>query len=623
MTGGNMGRLLFVDLGTGLIEERPSDPQDVELYLGGRGLAARLLYDLTPAGLDPFDERMPLIFSAGPLTGTNAPQSNRFVVTTKSPLTGAIGDSHCGGSFATQLKRAGFDAVVIRGRSPRPVFLEITDEGCALRDASHLWGQTTSETQRALPAGFGMAVIGPAGENRVRYAAIVSQRRVAGRCGTGAVMGSKNLKAVIAKGKKPIPIADPEGFKRLQQEITQMLLSHPMTGGVLKDLGTANLVMTTAGRNIIPTRNFRAGQDLNTPRLSGEKMRDELLLRPDGCVSCPIRCGRHLKYDGAEHKGPEFETIGLLGNNLGLFDLKTVAELGERCDDLGLDTISCGNTLGFAAELCERGMADWGLRFGDAEGLGAAIERIAAREGFGDELAEGTRRLAAKFGGQDFAIQVKGLELPAYDPRGCVGQGLEYATSNRGGCHIRGSTMYLEATGPVSIDPHSRRAKPPLVVLQQNTNAAVSSLCMCYFSAYAMIPPAIFRMNPNGVLYRSLMGILDRAGPVLKRVVTGGNPLQIVWFEKFLSTVTGKRFSMGDLNRIGERVFCLERLYNLREGLSGADDALPRRLLQESLAPGTGGVPLDPMLREYYAIRGWDERGVPTEKTVRRLGIRA
>ena len=494
MTGGTFNRYLDIDLSSGKIEIKPIPRQEMEMYLGGRGLGVRMLYDNTDPGLDPYDEKMVIIFSAGPLVGTSAPQSNRFVVTTKSPLTGLLADSHCGGNFATKLKRAGFDAVLIRGKSKKPVYVEITEKGAEIKDASHLWGKDTKETQDQLPPKFGKAVIGPAGENLVRFACIVSQKRVAGRTGTGAVMGAKNLKAVIANGKKKIPIAQPDEYKDLQRSITEFLGKHPMTGGILPDLGTANLVMTTAGRNIIPTRNFQAGQDIRTPQLAGEKMRDEFLLKKDGCLSCPIKCGRHVKVHGHEAKGPEFETIGLIGNNLGIFDLEDVTELGELCDDLGMDTISMGNTLGFATELSKNGLWDCGLDWGDLDAYTKTIKDTAMREGIGNTLADGTRRMAAEFGGQGYAIQVKGLELPAYDPRGCVGQGLEYATNNRGGCHIRGSTMYMEATGPVSIDPYSPRSKPELVILQQNTNAAVSSLSMCYFSSYAMIPDIMFKL---------------------------------------------------------------------------------------------------------------------------------
>jgi aldehyde:ferredoxin oxidoreductase len=622
MSGAAGSQYVDVDLTSGTITRQTLDPQDVALYVGGRGLGARLLYDHTRAGLDPYDPEMVLIFSAGPLTGTNAPQSNRFVVTTKSPLTGLITDSHCGGSFATKLRKAGYDALLIRGRAEKPVYLEITDETIEIKDAAHLWGKGTAETQELLPKRYGKAVIGPAGEHRVRYAAIVSQTRLAGRAGTGAVMGAKNLKAVIADGQRPIPIAQPEEFKRLQKLHTEFLQKHPMTGRILPELGTANLVMTTAGRNIIPVRNYQAGQDLRVVQLSGEKMRDELLLKHDGCIACPIHCGRHVRRATGEGKGPEFETIGMLGSNLGIFDLPTVIELGILADDLGMDTISLGGTLGFATELTQRGRLTSDLAWGAADVYRRAIEDTAYRRGLGDELADGVKRMADRYGGAEYAIHVKGMELPAYDPRGCVGQGLEYATNNRGGCHIRGSTMFLEATGPVSVDPLSPHAKPELVILQQNTNAAVSSLTMCWFAAYAMIPDVIFDLDPNSLAYRLLMQVMLRAGPAVRMILKLPNPAQLLWFEKFLSLVTGRKYSMGDLNTIGDRIMALERLYNLREGLDPKTDTLPDRLLHEPTSRYQTGVPLDKMLPAYYKIRGWDERGVPTERTVKRLQIR-
>lgn len=622
---GHMNRILYVDLSSGAVEIRPQEPEWLTLYVGGRGLGIRLLYDLTEPGMDPYDPRMPIIFSAGPLTGTHAPQSNRFVVTTKSPLTGLLADSHCGGNFATMMRKAGYDAIVVTGQAEHPVTLQIDEEEVTLQDARPLWGKRTSETQAALPKGYGKAVIGPAGENRVRYACIMSQGRVAGRGGVGAVMGAKNLKAIIARGKKKVPVADPEAFKRLRKAQTQMLAKHPATGRILPQLGTASLVMVTAGRNIIPTRNYQAGQDVRSHELSGERMAEEFLEKQDGCLACPIQCGRHVKIEGEEGKGPEFETLGLMGHNLGIFDLPAVIELGQLCDEVGVDSISMGGTLGFATELTERGMMSSPLSWGDVAAYRQAVLDTAARDGeLGDTLAEGTRRMAERFGGGEFAIHVKGLELPAYDPRGCVGQGLEYATNNRGGCHIRGATMYLEATGPVSVDPESPKAKPELVIFQQNTNAGVSSLTMCYFSAYAVIPAKLHDMDPNSRVYRGVMGALKRSGPVLRAVLAGKAPLSVLWYEKFLTAVLGKKVTMGDMAELGERVYNLERLYDLREGLSPAqDDQLPERLLSTPLSKhGQRGVPLDQMLPAYYRVRGWDAHGVPTDKTLRRLQIR-
>jgi len=436
-------------------------------------------------------------------------------------------------------------------------------------------------------------------------------------------MGAKNLKAVIANGKKKIPVADPEAYKKMRKAQTQLLAKHPATGRILPDLGTASLVMVTAGRNIIPTRNYQAGQDRSSHELAGEKMAEEYLVKKDGCMACPIRCGRHVRVNGKEGKGPEFETIGLMGHNLDIYDLKAVIELGQLCDRVGVDSISMGNTLGFATELTERGMYQSPLRWGDVEAYRRAVRDTATREGVGDALAEGTRHLADCYGGEEFAIHVKGLELPAYDPRGCVGQGLEYAVNNRGGCHIRGSTMYLEATGPVSVDPESPKAKPELVIFQQNTNAGVSSLTMCYFSAYVVIPAVLHDLDPNSKLYRGLMGVIKRAGPLLRVVLAGKAPVRVLWYENFLTAVLGRNVTMGDLAEIGERIYNLERLYNLREGLTAADDRLPERLLSTPLSKhGQRGVPLDEMLPQYYEVRGWDAHGIPTEKTINRLGIR-
>ena len=482
-------------------------------------------------------------------------------------------------------------------------------------------------------------MIGPAGENKVRFAAVVSQERIAGRCGTGAVMGSKNLKAIIANGKGKVPIEDKEGFKAFQKENTKFLLDHPMTGGILPQLGTANIVRTAAGRGILPVRNFSVGTDLRAPQISGEKLAAEDLEKQVGCLACPIICGRGLELtkeaeEPAEAgtkkrrkknitKGPEYETLGLMGSNIGCFDLHKIYEWNHLLDDLGMDSISCGGAIGFAMELTSKGLLESDLSFDDHEGISQLLDDIAHRRGLGDELAEGVKRMSQKYGGKDYAIHVKGLELPAYDPRGCVGQGLEYATTNRGGCHVQGATMYLEAVGPISIYPHSPRSKPALVILQQNVAAAVCCSVFCIFGTYAMIPAVAFKLNPQGRPYRAVTWILHNSGPVLSLVLKGKAPLKLLWYEKFLSFIFGRKVSMGDWVEAGERAFNMERVYNLREGLTSDDDTLPKRLLEESIFDGVeGGVPLGKMLPGYYKLRGWDQRGVPTRKTLKRLSIR-
>lgn len=638
MGGGYMNKAYDIDLSSGEVRDLPIDPRDRELYLGGKGLATRLLHDHTRPGLDPFDEEMVIIFSTGPMTGTAAPQSNRFVVTTKSPLTGGIGSSTCGGNFATKLKKAGVDHVLVRGRAKTPVYIEITEAGAVIKDASHLWQKGTQETQALLPKAFGKAVIGPAGENGVRFAAIVSEERVAGRCGTGAVMGKKNLKAIIANGNKKVPIDDPASFKKLQKKMTEFLRSHPMTGGKLPELGTANIVNTAAGHNILPVNNFQRGRDERAFDISGEELAKEHLEKRVGCASCPIICGRGIMMarpgDGEGNgtgngepeltKGPEYESIALLGSNIGAFDLKRIFEWNYLCDDLGMDTISAGGALGFATELTERGLLDSNLTFDNHDTISSMLRDIAHRRGLGDDLAEGVERMSEKYGGKEFAIHVKGLELPAYDPRGCYGQGLEYATTNRGGCHVQGATMYLEAIGPLNVDPHSIKAKPQLVMLQQNIAAAICSSVTCIFATYAMIPSLAFDLNPQGPAYRAITKVLLNSGPMLSLVLKAKAPVQVLWFEKFLTHVIGKKITMGDFVEVGERAFNMERVYNLREGMTAADDTLPDRMLHESTFPGIdGGVPLDQMLPTYYKLRGWDKSGVPTAKTLDRLSIRA
>ena len=454
----------------------------------------------------------------------------------------------------------------------------------------------SQEVQEQFPRGFGKAVIGPAGENKVRFAAIVSQERVAGRTGCGAVMGSKNLKAIVANGKKKLPLADPERFKKLQKKHTQYLLKHPMTGDVLPRLGTANIVHSAAGKNILPVRNFQIGTDERAVELTGEWLASNHLKKQVGCLACPILCGRgihlhneiHAAHEGAEGdekptkpkttKGPEYESIALIGSNLGCFDLEKVFEWNQLCDDLGMDTVSVGGAIGFATEHTEKGMLSSDLSFESHEGISALLDDIAHRRGLGDDLAEGVKRMADKYGGADFAIHVKGLELPAYDPRGCYGQGLEYATSNRGGCHTQGGIMYLEATGPLSLDPHSIATKPEWAFYQQNLQAAVSSSVFCMFSTYGMLPGLINGLKPLGRVHRTVIWVLLHSAVVLRVFFKTKLPLQMYWFEKFLTHAFGRRISTGEFNQVGERVFNLERLYNLREGLTAADDSLPPRM---------------------------------------------
>ncbi|RKZ90785.1 MAG: aldehyde:ferredoxin oxidoreductase, partial [Gammaproteobacteria bacterium] len=433
----------------------------------------------------------------------------------------------------------------------------------------------------------------------------------------------KNLKAVIATGRRKVEIMDDATFAKLQTSTNKYLRAHPMTGDVLPRLGTPALVNITAGRNILPVNNFQRGTDRRAVNISGEKLAAEEMEKRSGCINCPIVCGRSVKLKDKIVKGPEFETLGLMGSNLGNFDLKLVLELNQICDDMGMDSISTGGSIGFATELTEKGLLSSDLSFDQHDGICDLVRDIAHRRGLGDDLADGVKRMSEKFGGTEYAIHVKGLELPSYDPRGCYGQGLEYATTNRGGCHVQGSTMFFEATGPLNIDPLSVRAKPQLVVMQQNLVAAISSSVFCVFATYGVIPAFIYRLNPQGLVARVIAQAVLNSGPILSMALKMKAPFKILWFEKFLSYIFGRTVTLGDFIETGERVFNMERLYNVREGFSASDDTLPARLLNEStFKESERGVPLDEMLPKYYRLRGWDSGGIPTEKTLKRLQIR-
>jgi len=626
MIRGYAGRVLDVDVAGRTFEFRPLDEDTARLYLGGKGYGARLLYDMTPAGIDPLGPANPLIFATGPLNGSVAPQSNRFAVVCKSPLTGAIGNAACGGSFAYGLKRAGVDVLVVRNQSPSPIRLEIDGDRSqvAFIDASDLWGKGTGATQAVLGRKKHHAVIGPAGEHLVLFAGIVSNERIAARTGVGAVMGSKRLKAVTAGGSRKLEMDDERAFKEYTKWAGAMFRRHPVLGERLKRVGTSGIVSTTNPRNILPTRNFKYGHHPDALDVSGEFMADHALTGvKSSCIHCPVMCGRDVEIEGVGRvKGPEYETVALLGTNLDLPDLTRVSEWNHLADELGMDTISLGAVLGFAMELQERGLLDAGVRFGDPSGVTDLISDIAYRRGAGADLADGVRRMSEKYGGRPFAMHVKGLELSAYDPRGSYAQGVEYATSSRGGCHVQGASMYMESTGPLTINPHSLNLKADLPVVMQNLACAINSMVLCIFTTYGIVPRFIHEMNPNSPAHRALTAVFEHSGPLL-RLAFGAKLAPLVWFEKWLTYITGERFTSGRLQEIGARIFNLERMYNLREGLTAADDTLPDRMLYEPTFTGmTSGHPLHLLLPRYYELRGWDRSGVPTARTLKRLQVR-
>ena len=627
---GYMGDMLLVDLSSGEVSHYDVPDEDYEQYLGGKGLAAKILFDLLPTGTDPLGKDAILIINTGPLTGSWGPCTSRFNVTAKSPLTGCIASSNCGGNFGIHLKKCGYDGIIIRGKAEKPVYLDVTENGAEIKDASHLWGKNTEETQEALDPKAGKVVIGAAGENLVRYAAIISEERAAGRCGVGTVMGSKNLKAVQAKGGLPVPVHNKEGFKKVVQEWIKILKKNPITGDTLPKYGTVNFLSKLNIVKGLPTANFSKGTFEDADKISGETLADTLLVKNMGCVSCPIRCGRVVEVDGKNVKGPEFETIGLFGSNLMNSDLGAICRWNRQMDLLGMDTISAGGTIGFAMELKQRGLLETDLEFGRIDNIERTLDDIAHRRGLGDDLANGTRWMAEKYGGKDFAIHVKGLEVASYDPRIAAGMGLGYATANRGGCHLNsGYMIFFERLGPVNMDPFSTAAKPGFVWFQQNTLEAISCAGNCVFTSYASIPPAASKMNPHGFVATTVSKILTASGPVMNmtpRMVPKLMPIHLMAMIPHtfaITKLTGMDMHLGNFLAAGERSYTIERLFNMSEGIMGDQDTLPKRFTDETLVPENPKtrVPLAKMLPQYYKVRGWDASGAPTPSLLKRLGM--
>lgn len=628
--GGYMGEFLEVDLSSGEVGRYEVADRDREKFMGGKALATKILLEITEPGIDPYSGENPLIINTGPLTGSGAPCTSRFNVTTKSPLTGGLCHSNSGGNFGIHLKRAGYDGVIVRGKAASPVYLEIGEDDVNIRDAAELWGKDTEETQEALPKGAGKVVIGPAGENLVRYASLISQERAAGRAGAGAVMGSKNLKAIVASGRQKVPVARPEEFKKAVKGWIKILKEHPTTGETLPRFGTAGFVSKLNVCNTLPTRNFSAGSFEHAEEISGETLAEKHLEKNFGCVSCTIRCGRRVRVGGKLVKGPEFETVGMFGSNIANRDLGAICEWNRVLDLLGYDTISAGNTLAFAMELNQRGLWDNGLEFGKTDGITELLNDIAYRRGLGGDLADGVRRLAEKYGGMEFAMQVKGLEMAAYEPRGSVGMGIGYAIGSRGACHLDcGYLVFLERLGPINVDPYDTRSKPALAVMQMNMLDAISVSGNCLFTSYASIPAAAHSIQPFGAAAKMISRAMGSTHLILDHM--GKVPASMLAFHVFgflphttvISKLTGMNMTLGNFIVVGERSVNLARLYNLREGIGAGEDTLPERCtseLQDESNPRSR-VRLEKMLKKYYRVRGWNSKGVPGRSKLRMLGL--
>ena len=585
------GKILDISLTDGSIETIPLDMEMARLFLGGRGLGARLLWDLVGPEVSPLSPENVLIFTTGPITATGSQTSNRFNVSTKSPLTDTILHANSGGWWGMQFKRTGYDALIVRGKSKTPVMIEIKPEGVELKEAGHLWGKGVFETTEALGQSRNqrnVLCIGPAGENQVRIAAIMNDKeRALARGGPGAVMGSKNLKAIVVEGKEKNQPADQELFKFMLYETGKLLKASPLTSQGLPEFGTAVVMNVVNEIGALPTRNFQQSQFEGADKISGEAITDSILVKNQACWACPITCTRITKTDsGKEGEGPEFESAWAFGAQCGIDDLDTITEANYLCNDMGLDTISMGNTIGCAMELAEKGLIANEFGFGQAGKLLDLISDTAYRRGLGAEMAEGSYRMAEKHGAPELSMSVKKLEMPAYDPRGMQGQGLVFATGNRGACHETGNMLGPEVLAlPRLIDRFATQGKAGIVSVHQNSAAVIDSLVYCKFTNMAVAEE---------------------------------------FFARTLSAVTGEHFTADDLMMVGERVWTLERLYNLREGFTKKDDTLPDRMLSEPVPDGPSKgftVKLAPMLEEYYAFRGWDQNGVPKPEKLKELSL--
>ncbi len=586
--------LLKIDLSSENIEIEEISDKILENYLGGRGLGVKLLCDNLKEEVKPFDPENIMIFAIGPLTSTIIPTSGRFSLVTKSPLTNTITHSNSGGFWGPVFKRCGYDVLFLTGKlkGDSKGYVLIDGKDVEIKDAGDLWGLKSEETVTKLKEREGncqVLSIGPAGENLVRISSIMNQaHRAFGRGGVGAVMGSKGVKALVVKnGTKKFPIPDMEHLKQLNRVASDKIKVFPITSQGLPLFGTAVLMKVINAFGMLPIYNNQRGYDDRIDDVSGEKLRDDFLEKDEGCYACPIRCGRLTNTGEMNGKGPEFESLWALGPQCGIFDLKTVTHANYLCNSYGLDTISTGNTISCAMELQQKGLLNEPLiQFGNTKVVGELIKKIAEKDGLGKEMAEGSLRFSEKYKGTQYAMQVKGMELPAYDPRGAMGQALNFATSNRGACHLTGYLIGMELLGvPKLIDRFSLAGKADQLVLKQNQSAVEDSIVVCKFVGFAL-----------------------------------GFDFQV----RFLQTITGLNISIADMVKIGERIFTLERLFNVREGFSRKEDTLPERFLKSPLAEGPSRgkvVPLDKLLEDYYQVRRWDERGIPTDELLNELDL--
>ncbi|MCL0089765.1 aldehyde ferredoxin oxidoreductase family protein [Dehalococcoidia bacterium] len=591
------GKILRVDLARGNHRIEDLDPHIARDFIGGRGLATKLLFNEIDPKIDAFSPENKLFFAAGPLTGSGAIGGSRFMVVTKSPLTDGIGCANAGGYFGPELRFAGYDIVILEDKAPEPVYLSIENDEVQIKPASHLWGKTTVETEDLIRSEIKHArkaketqicCIGPAGENLVRMASIMHSGHAAGRSGVGAVMGAKNLKAVVVRGTKGIPIADVDSFQNLIAVFSDRIRKSPVLERRIL-YGTWTGISRAYKFGVMATKNFREGR-LEGADGAEKVLRHNFFVKSHTCFACPFQEFKTTRVTDpdfrSEGDGPEWESFCLLGPNCGITNLAAIVKAGHVCNELGMDTISAGGTIACAMELYEKGFlpekeVGYSLHFGNDKAMVELIEKTGWRQGFGDMLAEGGYRLAEKYGHPELFMGVKKQEFPGWHPQGFQILALGYATSNRGACHLKNIHYYDDSrfeTGGQAV----------LAKTDQDYIAAMDSCGLCY-----------------SIYVRDFLPWCEEV-PLL------------------LEAVTGAGYTKDSMMLAGERIWNIERLFNLNAGLTAKDDTLPPRILEEPVLeePGRGQVvKLDEMLPEYYEVRGWDRNGVPTPEKLAELGL--
>ncbi|MBY6908689.1 aldehyde ferredoxin oxidoreductase family protein [Clostridium botulinum] len=598
---GYNGKILRIDLTNRNCTLEPLDEEKAKKFIGARGLGVKTLLEEIDPKIDPLSIENKLVIVTGPITGAPMPTSGRYMVVTKAPLTGTIAISNSGGKWGTELKNAGYDMIIVQGKSEVPVYVNIEDDKIEIKEAEHLWGKTSLETTKILcnenNERAKVLCIGPAGEKLSLMAAIMNDiDRAAGRGGVGAVMGSKNLKAIVVKGSGKVKVVNGEEAKKISLEKIKILREDPVAGGGLPTYGSAVLVNIINENGVHPVRNFQKSYTDETDKISGETLTEDCLVRKNPCYRCPIACGRWVKLDdGTECGGPEYETLWSFGSDCDVYDLNAINVANMLCNEYGLDTISAGATIAAAMELYEKGYIKdedikedgLSLKWGDAEAVVGWTKKMALREGFGDKMADGSYRLCESYGVPEFSMTVKKQELPAYDPRGIQGHGITYAVNNRGGCHIKGYMISPEILGyPEKLDRFSLEGKAAYAKIFHDLTAVIDSLGLCIFTTFGL-------------------GVQD-------------------YVDMYNVVVGGKLHNAESIMEAGDRIWTLEKLFNLEAGIDSSHDTLPKRLLKEPIpeGPSKGCVhKLSELLPEYYAVRGWDKNGIPTEDTLKKLGL--